>query len=75
MALSINLTLDTVAQAEAVQAALELYVDMETDRGRDESRGGGDPSFTDKDRVRLAAAKRALEMLTGPHPAARRSRP
>ena len=66
MALSINITitLESMVQAEAVQAALEIYIDMERERGSDPS-AKVDGGWTKADEERFNAARKVLEQMTG----------
>lgn len=59
--LVINLNLTSVAQAEALIAALELYVDMETDRSKDAEAAG----FDKQAKERLQQARYLLQVLSG----------
>lgn len=68
---NINITLDSLAQAEALESALEIYVEMETERSKPESDGGGDPSWGPNDAARLKAAQQVLEDVFGHKPSLR----
>jgi len=52
-ALNITLTISSIAQLEALQAALDLYVDMEGEREKD----GKEAGFGYEDGIRLAGAR------------------
>lgn len=60
MKISINLELSSLDQVDAIQAALELYADMETDRSKDKESG-----WSSDDAVRLKAARDVLSILAG----------
>jgi hypothetical protein len=57
MAVRINIELDSLEQANAIEAALEIFVDLE------QSRSDGDPGFTAADAYQLEAARAALGKL------------
>lgn len=61
MRIMITIDLDSLDQARAVESALELYVDMESDRANDAKSNG----FTPEDRARLNAAKQVLGNIKG----------
>jgi hypothetical protein len=60
--MEIKLTLTSIAQLEAVTAALEFYKDLEEDRSKDRSPDAG---FTAADRARLVAAGQLLKTIRG----------
>jgi hypothetical protein len=57
--IKITLELHSLAQVEAIQAALEVSVDMESDRAKHDA-----ADFGPRDKARLTAARQVLAMLT-----------
>lgn len=58
--MEITIKLANLTQLEAVVSALEIHVDMETDRSKD------DPAeFKASDKAHLEAARKVLAMLRG----------
>lgn len=66
MKLSINLELSSMAQAQAVMAALEIYVEMEAQREKDAA--AGHDKFTADEKARLQGARQVLATLCPPAP-------
>lgn len=58
--MSITLELSSLAQAEAIQCALEIYVDMEADRSKHDA-----ADFDDDASKRLLAARQVLASIRG----------
>lgn len=64
MKIEITLTLSTPAQLEALQAAMEIYVDMETDRSKD-GESGFNQKANSSDMRRLEGARQIVALLNG----------
>ena len=62
--MTITLTLENLDQARAVEAALELYIDMERERGSDPS-AKVDGGWTKDDEDRFNGARAVLMAMTG----------
>lgn len=60
MKITINLELTNLSQAEAVQQALEHYIECEESRFADEPK-----DFTAADKLRLNGGREVLQSMTG----------
>lgn len=58
--MTITLELTSLPQADALQAALETYIDMETDRAKHDAK-----DWTATDAARLGGAQQILKSLRG----------
>jgi hypothetical protein len=63
--LTITIELTSMAQADAIQSALEMYVDMEIERSKDNPK---DTGWDATAAARLLGAKQILATLSPPAP-------